>query len=59
VTKEKPKKVVDNLLRLKAVRRANVEVLGRRLSERDREEGLGRWKVVERELGGRGLPVSV
>lgn len=35
----------------------NVKILQRRETEVSREMDVGRWKVIERELGKRGLPV--
>lgn len=36
---------------------ANVLVLSRRETPVDKEKEIGRWKVIERELKARGLPV--
>ena len=36
----------------------NVKIIPRRVTPIDRERELGRWKVIEKELMARGLPVT-
>lgn len=36
----------------------NVRVSDRRITPIDKEKELGRWKVIEKELENRGLPVT-
>ncbi|KAI9799645.1 MAG: hypothetical protein M1833_003960 [Piccolia ochrophora] len=53
-----PKKLADALLnnhRLAAL--PNVKVFDRRITPVDRHKAVGRWKVIERELENKGLPV--
>ncbi|KAI9700777.1 MAG: hypothetical protein M1836_002146 [Candelina mexicana] len=55
----KPKKLMDALVeneRLAGL--PNVKVFDRRITPIDREKSVGRWKVIERELERRELPVT-
>jgi len=52
----KPKNIAETLMRKKAMG-GNVMVLPRRETPIDKEKEVGRWKVIERELRARGLPV--
>lgn len=57
--KPKPKKLAESLLgKENLVAIPNVEILDRRYTPIDREKEVGRWKVIERELERRGLPVT-
>ncbi|KAF2097891.1 hypothetical protein NA57DRAFT_76691 [Rhizodiscina lignyota] len=57
-TTPKDIKVVDSLAedrRLKGL--DNVTIYGQRLTAMDKDQQLGRWKVIEQELERRGLPI--
>ena len=59
VKKPKAKKLAESLLvneRLTAL--SNVQILDRRYTPMDREKEVGRWKVIEKELIRRSLPVT-
>lgn len=57
-TKRKPANVAEQLLNNEELAvQNNLLVLGRRETPVDKEKELGRWKVIERELQERGLPV--
>lgn len=58
VKKPKPKKLVETLFANDAVDLPNVDILERRYTPIDKEKEIGRWKVIERELKARGLPVT-
>ena len=61
VKKPKPKKLADALLGDETARLAmpsNVQIFERRYTPIDKEKEVGRWKVVEKELKRRGLPVT-
>ncbi|KAI9881269.1 MAG: hypothetical protein M1830_005555 [Pleopsidium flavum] len=58
-TPPKPKKLAEVLSadpRLTGL--PNVKMFGRRFTPIDREKEVGRWKVIEKELERRGLPVT-
>lgn len=58
-TPPKPKKLAQVLSaddRLTTL--PNVRLFDRRFTPIDREKEVGRWKVIERELERRGLPVT-
>lgn len=56
--KRKPAKVAEQLLQNEELaKQSNLLILGRRETPVDKEKELGRWKVIERELRSRGLPV--
>lgn len=59
VKKPKPKKLAESLLvneRLTAL--PNLQIFDRRYTPIDREKEVGRWKLIEKELQRRGLPVT-
>ncbi|KAI9850775.1 MAG: hypothetical protein M1838_005108 [Thelocarpon superellum] len=59
VTPPPPKKIADRLSideRLAAL--PNVSLFKRRITPVDQEKMVGRWKIIERELKARGLPVT-
>ncbi|MCJ1310779.1 hypothetical protein MMC25_004446 [Agyrium rufum] len=59
VTKPKPKKLAEALAVHEALTQLpNVQIKDRRFTPIDREKEVGRWKVIERELEKRGLPVT-
>jgi hypothetical protein len=58
VRKPKAKKLAETLRANQAVHLPNVELRGRRYTPIHKEEEIGRWKVIERELKARGLPVT-
>jgi Ribosomal subunit 39S len=58
ITPPKPNKVVDALKQKSyLVELPNVIIYGRRQTPVDKERKVGRWKVIEKELRERGLPV--
>lgn len=55
----KPRKLVDALSQKEdLVTLPNVSIYARRITPVDKERSLGRWKVIEKELEERGLPVT-
>lgn len=59
VKKPKPKKLVDSLLIDGALTSLpNVKIMDRRYTPIDKEKEVGRWKVIEKELIKKGLPVT-
>ncbi|KAI9816372.1 MAG: hypothetical protein M1826_001839 [Phylliscum demangeonii] len=59
LTPAKPKTVADALVAHEALTALpNVTIHTRRVTPIDREKVVGRWKVIERELEARGLPVT-
>lgn len=59
VKKPKPKKLADNLVsnhRLSDL--PNVQIMDHRYTPIDREKEIGRWKLIEKELIRRDLPVT-
>lgn len=57
--KPRPKKLAEVLLaREDLMTLPNVEVFDRRHTPVDKEQEVGRWKIIERELVKRGLPVT-
>jgi len=58
VKKPKPKKLAEILRAKEAVDLPNVELLNWRYTPINKEEEIGRWKVIVRELKARGLPVT-
>lgn len=58
VKKPKPKKLAEVLFAGGAVDLPNVDIRVRRYTPIDKEKEVGRWKVIERELEARGLPVT-
>lgn len=58
VQKPKAEKLMQTLRANKVVDLPNVELLGQRFTSIHKEREIGRWKVIERELEARGLPVT-
>ena len=59
VQKPKPKKLAELLLSKEdLISMPNVQIYDRRYTPIDKEKEVGRWKVIERELQKRGLPVT-
>ena len=59
VKKPKPKKLAETLkLSDKLQTLPNLQVMDRRYTPIDKENELGRWKIIEKELRARGLPVT-
>jgi hypothetical protein len=59
VLKPKPKKLVDSLLANdKLTSLPNVQIFERRYTPIDKDKEVGRWKIIERELKRKGLPVT-
>ncbi|KAG4429057.1 hypothetical protein IFR05_015461 [Cadophora sp. M221] len=55
----KPRKLVDALSQKEdLVTLPNVSIFASRITPVDKERSLGRWKVIEKELEARGLPVT-
>ncbi|KAI9796972.1 MAG: hypothetical protein M1835_002495 [Candelina submexicana] len=55
----KPKKLLDALVENEDLASLpNVKIFDRRITPIDREKSVGRWKVIERELERRELPVT-
>lgn len=58
-TPPKPRRVIEALAQKEALfNLPNVKVYGRRVTPVDKEKSVGRWKVIEKELQARGLPVT-
>ena len=58
VKKPKPKKIAETLRNSNRVTELpNVQILDKRYGLKDRENEVGRWKVIREELEKRGLPV--
>lgn len=59
VTKPKPRKLAE-FLQLKEELKGlpNLQMMDRRYTPIDREKEVGRWKVIERELQRRDLPIT-
>lgn len=59
ITKPKPKKLAERLtLNEQLVEAPNVQLRHRRWTPIDKEKEVGRWKVIEKELKERDLPVT-
>lgn len=59
ITPPKPRKVIEALSQnAELVNLPNVKILSRRVTPIDKEESVGRWKVIRKELEDRGLPVT-
>lgn len=57
--KPKPKKLAELLTsKPDLASMPNVQIFDRRHTPIDKEKEVGRWKVIERELQKRGLPVT-
>lgn len=58
ITPPKPRKLVDALeQKEELLTLPNVHVYPSRITPIDKEQRVGRWKVIEKELQERGLPV--
>ncbi|PVH87268.1 hypothetical protein DL98DRAFT_510132 [Cadophora sp. DSE1049] len=59
VVPPKPRKLVDALSQKEdLVTLPNVSIYPKRITPIDRERSLGRWKVIEKELEEKGLPIT-
>lgn len=59
ITPPKPRKLVDRLAqREDLMSLPNISVFAKRITPIDKERSLGRWKLIEKELQERGLPVT-
>ena len=57
--KPKPAKLFEALAeRQDLVALPNVKIFNRRITPIDKEKMVGRWKVIEKELESRGLPIT-
>lgn len=57
--KPKPKKLAEALLKREDLLEIpNLQIRDRRFTPIDEEKEVGRWKVIEKELEKRGLPVT-
>jgi hypothetical protein len=57
--KPKPAKLFDALVeRQDLVSLPNVKIFNRRITPIDQEKMVGRWKIIEKELNSRGLPLT-
>lgn len=57
--KPKPKKLAENLMSDKRLTSLpNVQIMDRRYTPIDSEKEIGRWKLIEKELIRRDLPVT-
>ena len=55
----KPRKVVDALSQKEdLITLPNVSIYPKRITPIDKERSLGRWKVIEKELEEKGLPIT-
>lgn len=58
-TPPKPAKLVEALVQKEQLTSLpNVNIFGRRITPIDKEVRVGRWKLIEKELSRRGLPVT-
>lgn len=59
VRKPKPKKLADRLVaNEEIISLPNLHIMDRRYTPIDREKEIGRWKIIEKELIKRDLPVT-
>ncbi len=58
VRKPKAKKLAESLFANEVSELPNVQIVDRRYTPVDKEKEVGRWKVIERELTARGLPIT-
>lgn len=59
VKKPKPKKLADRLIANdNIISIPNLHIMDRRYTPIDREKEVGRWKIIEKELIKRDLPVT-
>ncbi len=57
--KPKPAKLFDALAEKQdLIALPNVKIFNRRITPIDKEKMVGRWKVIEKELSSRGLPLT-
>jgi hypothetical protein len=60
IERPKPRKLAQALeQKNNLVSLPNVKVIGRKVTDVDKERSVGRWKIIEAELIKRGLPVYV
>jgi len=58
VIKPKPKNLAETLsMKEEVAALPNIKIMDRRETPIDKDKAVGRWKVIEAELRGRGLPV--
>lgn len=59
VRKPKPKKLAERLtVNENLTSLPNIQIMDRRYTPIDKEKEIGRWKIIERELIQRNLPVT-
>ena len=59
ITPPKPRKLFEALAQKDELTSLpNVEIFAQRVTPIDKERAVGRWKVIEKELEERGLPVT-
>lgn len=59
VRKPRPKKLADRLIANESISNLpNLQIMDRRYTPIDREKEIGRWKIIEKELIRRDLPVT-
>jgi hypothetical protein len=59
VRKPKPKKLADRLtVNEHLTSLPNIQIMDRRYTPIDKEKEIGRWKIIEKELIKRDLPVT-
>lgn len=59
VRKPMPKKLADRLIANEDISNLpNLQIMDRRYTPIDREKEIGRWKIIEKELIKRDLPVT-
>ena len=58
VKKPKPKKIAEVLDAHPVATLPNVQIKDKRYSPSERETEIGRWKLIQKELQRRGLPVA-
>lgn len=57
--KPRPKKLADRLFADESISSLpNIHIMDRRYTPIDKEKEIGRWKVIEKELISRDLPVT-
>ncbi|KAK4695682.1 hypothetical protein P7C71_g2119, partial [Lecanoromycetidae sp. Uapishka_2] len=58
VRKPKAKRLAESLFANEVAELPNVQIVDRRYTPIDKEKEVGRWKVIEKELTARGLPIT-
>lgn len=58
VRKPKAKRLADSLFANEVAELPNIQIIDRRYTPIDKEKEVGRWKVIEKELTARGLPIT-